>query len=202
MQHLEAQIPDEATPHRSRRRGWGVLRILREFVESVALALLLFFLLETTVQNTRVDGYSMEPNLYDKQYLIVNKVVYRLRPPERGDVVVFRFPDDPQQEFIKRIIGLPGEQVEIREGQVYINDQLLEEQYYVNAGSYSWGPATVGAGEYFVLGDNRAQSNDSHTWGMLPVENIVGKAWISLWPPQQWGFVPSFSFSSRTEEGG
>jgi len=179
-----------------------MLRLLRELIESVVLALLLFFVLETTVQNTRVDGYSMEPTLYDHQYLLVNKMAYRLRPPQRGDIIVFYSPYDPQQEFIKRIIGLPGEQVEIREGQVYINGQPLEESYYVKSGDYSWGPATVGDMEYFVLGDNRAQSNDSHTWGMLPADNIVGQAWISLWPPEQWGFVSSFPVKPPAREGG
>jgi signal peptidase I len=172
---------------------------LREVIETVLLTLLIFFLVRTLIQNFRIEGSSMEPNLHDGQYLIINKIVYRFHPPERGDIVVFQFPRNPQRDFIKRIIGLPGEKIEVRQGEVLINDQELEEPYAPKAGSYSWGPALVGENELFVLGDNRNNSSDSHSWGMLPRDKIVGKAWVSYWPPQHWSLIPHYSFQLQNQ---
>ncbi len=167
---------------------------LREVVETVVLTLLIFFLVRTLIQNFRIEGSSMEPNLHDGQYLIINKIVYRFYPHERGDIVVFQFPRNPKRDFIKRVVGLPGEKVEVKQGKVLINDQELEEPYAPKTSSYSWGPALVGENELFVLGDNRNNSSDSHSWGMLPQDKVVGKAWISYWPPQYWSLIPHYSF--------
>lgn len=170
---------------------------LRELVETLLLTLVIFLLIRFAVQNFRIEGFSMEPNFHDGQFLLVNKVVYMLHPPDRGDVVIFRFPNNPARDFIKRIIGLPGDRVEIKEGTVYINGEVLHETYPLNEGSYSYGPVIVGPDEYFVLGDNRNNSSDSHSWGMLPAKDLIGKAWISYWPPRLMGLIPSYSYAAE-----
>ncbi|MFQ6059279.1 MAG: signal peptidase I [Anaerolineae bacterium] len=192
-------LEEEARERPSRWRG--VKSLVHEAFETIILTLLIFLLIRVVVQNFRIEGSSMEPNLHAGQYLIINKFAYRwLHPPQRGDIIVFEYPRAPNRDFIKRVIGLPGEKVEIRQGRVYINDQPLEEPYLSRLGTYSWGPQVVGEDEYFVLGDNRNNSSDSHTWGMLPKGNIVGKAWISYWPPQYWGLVPNSNYSFASSE--
>lgn len=116
----------EETTDDSISRWQGVKSLLRETIETVVLTLLIFFLIRTFIQNFRIEGASMEPNMHDGQYLIISKIAYWLHPPQRGDVVVFDFPRDPNRQFIKRIIGLPGEHLEIRQGRVFINGQVLE----------------------------------------------------------------------------
>ena len=130
--------------------------------------------------------------LHQNQYLIVDKFTYRwLHPPQRGDIIVFIFPQSSDRDFIKRVIGRPGEKVEIRQGRVYINDRLLEEPYITNPGISQWGPEVVPADSYFVLGDNRPNSSDSRAWRWLPRDHVIGRAWLSYWPPQRWGLVPT-----------
>jgi len=167
---------------------------LREIVDTVLLMLLIFIVVRVAVHTFRIEGISMEPNLHDGQYLIVNKLVYYLHPPQRGDIVVFHYPRNPRRDFIKRVIGLPGEKVEIRGEHIFINDKELEEPYAVHKGNYAWGPQVMGPDEYFVLGDNRNSSSDSHNWGPVPRGDIIGKAWISYWPPNYWGLVPHYSY--------
>ena len=177
--------------------GWQSLKLfLRESVETAVLALLIFLLMRVVVQNFRIEGYSMEPNLHQGQYLIVNKAVYRwLHPPERGDIIVFEYPRAPDRDFIKRVIGLPGEKVEIRNGVVYINDEPLPEPYLDNKGHGNFPPTVLGPDQYFVLGDNRDNSSDSRMWGPLPRDRIIGKAWVSYWPPRMWGRIPDADYS-------
>jgi signal peptidase I len=110
--------------------------------------------------------------------------------PKRGDIVVFRYPRDPSRDFIKRVVALPGETVEIKAGQVYVNNQRLEEPYIMDNPTYSKEPAVVLPDQYFVLGDNRNNSSDSHVWGPVPVDNVIGKAWLTYWPIQDWGSIP------------
>lgn len=180
-------LPTSASPQR-RSLGRTVLGLLRDIIESAVLAVILFLLIQSTVQSTIVEGYSMEPALLDGQRLLVNKLAYHFSSPQRGDIVVFHAPRGSEdKDLVKRIIGLPGEKVEVRRGRVYINDEFLQESYLPRTGTYSWGPRIVGPEEYFVLGDNRENSSDSHTWGMLPANLIVGKVWLSLWPPERWG---------------
>jgi signal peptidase I len=177
---------------------WGSARnVAREIVEPLVLTVIIFLVIRLVVQNFRIEGYSMEPTLHQDQFLIVNKLLYQLpgRDPERGDIVVFEYPRAPDRDFIKRVIGLPGDTVEVRQGQVFINDQPIQEPYISAPPTYSWGPRMVSEGEYFVLGDNRNNSSDSHTWGFLPKANIIGKAWVSYWPPQHWGLVPDSGLS-------
>ncbi len=174
----------------------GFSSALRELIETLILTLVIFLLIRFAVQNFRIEGFSMEPNFHDGQFLFVNKLVYMLHPPERGDVIVFVPPNNSTRDFIKRIIGLPGDKVEIITGRVYINGQELDETYPLNVATYSMAPVIVPPGEYFVLGDNRNYSSDSHSWGTVSGQKIIGKAWVSYWPPQLIGFVPTYSYAS------
>jgi signal peptidase I len=141
------------------------------------------------VQNFRVEGFSMEPTLRTNQYLLVNKLSYLVSEPQRGDIVVLRFPQDPRRDFIKRIIGLPGEEVEVRGGRVYVNGRALDEPYIRDRPLYAYPRKRVPENQYFVLGDNRNNSHDSHVWDWLPKEYIIGKAWLSYWPISSWGVL-------------
>lgn len=159
-------------------------RFLRDALETILLALVLFVAVRSTLQNTRVDGHSMEPTLHDGQYLMVNKLAYRLGLPERGDIVVFPSPQDGGRALIKRVVGLPGEEVAIYDGQVYINGARLMEPYLAsNLGMGDWGPIVLQQDEYLVLGDNRGNSNDSRNFGPVRGAVLIGKAWFSIWPP-------------------
>jgi len=139
-----------------------------------------------------VKGASMEPNFDDGQYLIIDELSYRLRQPARGEVVVFRYPADPKQYYIKRIIGLPGETVEVVDGRVKIYNSehslgfVLDETNYLppTVSTYGDQKTVLNSDEYFVLGDNRQASYDSRRWGVLPAENLIGRAWLRAWPPQ------------------
>lgn len=177
--------------------GWAVAgALLREAVETIILVLITFFLIQLVIRNFKVDGHSMVPNLHHGQYLVVDKISYRLpfklRPPQRGDVIIFSPPvQSPPADFVKRVIGLPGDTVEMRNGEVYINNELLPNIWEA-AQDYTSMPAVVVPEEtLFVLGDNRANSSDSRSWGFLKTEKVVGKAWLSYWPPQRWGFIPN-----------
>jgi signal peptidase I len=191
--YLES-IQTETTEEQSEEKtttSWDTAKtVIREILETVILTVIIFFLIQTVVRNFRVVGTSMEPNLHDSQYLIVDKISYRLGEPQRGDVIVFEPPSRPGEDYVKRVIGMPGDLVEIRNGQVLINNQIIDETYVVYRGSYSMSPRRVGEGELFVLGDNRNSSSDSHNWGMLAQDKVVGKAWITYWPPSQWGIIP------------
>lgn len=185
-------IPEE--PGDGEEQGTRVKGVLLEILETALLAAVIFVLARAAVQSFRIQGRSMEPNLNHGQSLIVNKLVYYLHAPQRGDVVAFHSPENPRGDAIKRIVGLPGEEVEIIEGQVLIDGVRLEESYITESTYGSWGPEVVGEGEYYVLGDNRDTSGDSRYFGMLAREAIIGKAWLLYWPPQQWGLVPHYTF--------
>ena len=187
--------------------------IVREFLEAIVLALVVFLVIQTSVQNFKVEGSSMQPTLEGGQYLLVNKLVYfridkerlsriipfwrvdnseqsfAVHPPERGEVVVFRFPKDPSRDFVKRVIGVPGESVEIRNGTVFVNGQALDEPYLTSHDRSDMGQIFLRDGQYFVLGDNRSGSNDSRNWGPVPEENFLGKVWIIYWPLSRWGVL-------------
>jgi signal peptidase I len=190
----EPGLPQIAVPTPERKAGWG--KAVRELIETLALTLVIFLLVRFAAPNFRIEGFSMEPDFHDGQYLFVNRLIYMLHPPERGDVIVFIPPTNTSRDYIKRVIGLPGERVEIVNGRVLIAGQELEEPYPLNPGTYSYGPVTVGTAEYFVLGDNRDNSSDSHSWGMLDAKKIIGKAWITYWPLDLVGWVPSYPYTS------
>lgn len=179
---------EETSPAAAPQASWSA--ILREIAETVILALVIFLLLRTVfIQNFRVEGSSMEPNFHNGQFLLVNKLSYRLGEPQRGDVIVFRYPRDPSRDFIKRIIGLPGETVEVRNNEIVVNGEHIEDLATVNPANYVSSPVTVGPDELFVLGDNRSNSSDSHSWGMLPMDDVIGKVILSYWPPKDWGLI-------------
>lgn len=170
--------------------NWDTIKgVVREVLETVVFTLVIFLLIQTVVRNFRVVGNSMEPNLHNGQYLVIDKVSYRIGDPQRGDVVVFAPPMRPDEDYVKRIVGLPGETVEVQQGRVLVNGMPLDEPYVVRPASYSMSVRQVGEDEYFVLGDNRNSSSDSHSWGMLPEANLVGRAWVSYWPPARWGSI-------------
>ncbi len=171
-------------------------RAVREIAETLVLTLIAFVLIRALIQNFRIEGASMEPNFHDGQFLIVDKVSYHFQKPQRGDVVVFVFPNNPARDFIKRIVGLPGDRIQVVHGQVNVNGQWIAEPYPLNPGTYFFSEAVVGDDELFVLGDNRNYSSDSHTWGMLPMKNVIGKAWASYWPAELIGWVQTYSFAA------
>jgi signal peptidase I len=179
--------------------GWKTAwAVVREVGETIILTLIIFLLIQTVIRNFRVVGTSMVDNLHNGQYLIIDKLSYSpwitnlfgFGGPQRGDVIVFEPPNRPGEDYVKRIIALSGETVEIDRGQVIINGEPLHETFQPRIGTYSMPPLVVPQGQIFVLGDNRNNSNDSHNWGSLPIENIVGRAWVSYWPPELWGTIP------------
>lgn len=169
---------------------------LREYFETIVFtAIIALFITRFVVEAYKIPTGSMENNLLIGDHLLVNKFVYGIDPEgrslfpykevKRGDVVVFKYPEDPETPFVKRVIGLPGENVEIRGRVVYINNRPLRENYthYINPDSLSdyYGPKKVPAGHYFVLGDNRDNSRDSRAWGYVPRSHIMGKAFVIYW---------------------
>lgn len=178
--------------------------LVREILQVALLALVIFFALYFVVQNFRINGTSMEPNLDNGQFILVNKTAYWFnRDPQRGDVVVFQAPElppgEPEVDRIKRVIALPGETVEIKsDGTIYITlpgertSHPLEEPYITQQPITHFGPYTVPPEHYFVLGDNRIVSYDSRAWGTVPRDKIIGKAWLIIWGIDDWGRVPNY----------
>lgn len=160
---------------------------IRELLITAVMALLIFLAVQATIQTFVVVGTSMQPTFEDGQRLVVNKFLFNLGQPHRGDVIIFVPPNAQAVDYIKRVIGLPGDTVEVKQGIVYVNGVKLDEPYIHNRATYSMPAEKVPAGTYFVLGDNRGNSNDSHNGWVVPKQNVVGKAWISIWPPGRWG---------------
>lgn len=171
--------------------------IFFDLIESVVVALSIFVVIYLfLLQPHQVKGASMDPTFHDGQYILTDKISYRFNLPQRGDVVVFKAPMNPDFDYIKRIIGLPGDTITIQEGQVVINGQPLSDEYiqsdtvllpgqYIREGKQ----ATVGSNEFFVLGDNRSHSADSRQWGMVPKKDIIGKVFFRYWPVNKFGIV-------------
>lgn len=161
---------------------------LRDVVMAVGLALLIVIFL---YQPVRVEGVSMMPDIRDQERIFVNKFIYRVKPIQRGDVIVFSYPLDARRSFIKRVIGLPGETVLIRNGRVFINGRELKEEYVARKfESHEDDPAVIVAPDHFyVLGDHRNSSNDSRAWGVVPRKNIYGKAVFRYWPLDEFGLI-------------
>jgi signal peptidase I len=186
------QGPDEPLPQLAPEpKMWQQsLKLLREVLETIVPAVIIALLINLFLaQATRVYGQSMEPTLNNDQRLVVEKISYRFHGPRRGDVVVIRMGDGPSELLIKRVVGLPGEEVMVRDGKVYIDGQPLEEPYIARFTYGDYGPQYVPPLSIFVLGDNRGFSNDSRAFGMVPIEHIVGRAWFSYWPLDRLGFV-------------
>lgn len=184
MEDIKSQPITEPVLLRGQRSGLPSFII--DILETLILAVILFVGINSVSARIRVDGSSMEPTLHGGEYVLVNKLSYRVGQPDYGDVIVFYYPRDPEQEYIKRVIGLPGDQVDVSDGRVYVNGQPLEEPYIAAAPVYpgSW---MVPENSLFVLGDNRNNSSDSHSWGSVPISYVVGKAVFVYWPPPAWG---------------
>jgi signal peptidase I len=160
----------------------------REVVETILLTLLIFFGIRLVVQNFKIEGMSMEPNLHDGQYLLVDKFSYLgSGEPQRGDVIVFES-WSPDKDFIKRVIGLPGEHIQLRDDGIFINDVLLDEPYLDQASGGN-DNLNLGPDEYYVMGDNRNNSSDSRNHGPMKGDQIIGKAWFTYWPRETIGWV-------------
>jgi len=177
---------------------------LRDLVTTLVLAAAIFLGLRTTLDTKIVDGPSMEPNFHDGQRLIVNKATYLFSEPERGDVIIFHSPDNKNADYIKRVIGMPGESVLIKDSTVYIRKEdgevlPLDEPYITSQAKKAFQGEEIPQGEYFVMGDNRNNSDDSRSGWMLPKENIVGKAWLSVWPPDMWGLAANYPLQEQTD---
>ena len=190
-------------------------RLAREILEAVLLALVVLIVLQATVRNFKVEGSSMAPTLESGQFLVVDQASFlkfdrerlsRVVPfwkvddaepefvftlPDRGEIIVFRYPRDTTKDFVKRVLGLPGETVEVRSGTVYVNGEAIREQYLRRLDGSSVPPLILGEKEYYVIGDNRRNSNDSRAWGAVPEENIVGRVWLVYWPWDDIHFVGS-----------
>ena len=179
----DQEVQAEVTAPVEEKTNWG--RFLMDIVETVVLAVVLFVGINAVSARVRVDGFSMRPTLEDGEFLLVDKVSYFFGDVKRGDIIVFHFPLNPDEELIKRVIGLPGDSIVVQNNQVFVNGQLLNEPYIFQAPLYS-GEWLVLDDHLFVLGDNRNNSNDSKDWGMLPAENVVGKAVLIYWPPPMW----------------
>lgn len=178
-------IPDLETTPVEGKRG-GVRRFFLDVLETLVLSLFLFLAINAVSARIRVESISMQPTLYAGDFVIVNKLAYKLGEPNRGDVVIFHYPPDPNREpYIKRVIGLPGEMVSVSGGDVYVNDVLMDEPYISAPPNYE-GSWQVPDNGLFVLGDNRNSSSDSHSWGMVPLDNVIGKAEVVYWPPTDW----------------
>lgn len=206
-----------------------VRSIVKELLETAIFILLVFVIVRGVVQNFKVEGSSMQPTMHTDQYILVNKIVYfhfdmnaplRLLPgqsdlppqvvypfhmPRRGEVVVFEYPGNRDEDYIKRVIGLPGETIEIRDGLVYVNGIVLDEPYLRGAqttcrpprDACSLGPVVVPQGSIFVMGDNRPGSSDSREWNALPLERLIGRAWVSYWPREDWGPIQTPTYASH-----
>jgi signal peptidase I len=201
MYYQQFDSPDyPLEPEPRPRKSWlkRTLHVTREVLETIVPAVLIALLINLFLaQATRVYGQSMEPNLHTDQRLVVEKLSYNryfrqlfgLSGPERGDVVVIRLESQGDELLIKRVIGMPGDTVEIHDGQVYVNGQPLTEPYVSGATTGFYGPVIVPPLHILVLGDNRGFSNDSRSFGTVPLEDVVGRAWFSYWPLNQVGFI-------------
>lgn len=198
----DPQLTPESPPV---KQDWK--NFVQEVLETLGLAVLLFFVINIISARVRVDGYSMRPTLQDGEFVLINRLAYQLGSYQRGDIIVFRPPmypeadffrrflglpniSDEYEDYIKRIIGLPGDTVKIEKGVVSINGFTITEPYIAAPPDYS-GEWTVPAGNLFVLGDNRNNSADSHAWGFLPKQNVLGKALVVYWPFVDWKALKS-----------
>ena len=167
---------------------------VRDILVTLLIAVVVYLGLRTAVQSYRVDGPSMQPNFETGQWVLANKLVYKLHSPERGDVIIFRSPHNRNSNLIKRVIGLPGESVELKNGVVYIHKAdgqtiALDEPYIPSSDTRPFTGSEIPEGEIFVLGDNRRVADDSRFGWLVPYGDIIGKAWLSTWPPGDWGLA-------------
>jgi len=170
----DLETPEEPTPQPKNTSG-----AVREVLQTLILAVVLYFLIDLVVARVRVENISMLPTLQPGEFVLVNKMAYEIGDFSRGDIVVFHY--SPVEDYIKRVIGLPGDEVQVNNGQVMVNGQLLDEPYISAPPQYT-GTWNVPEGSLFVLGDNRNQSSDSHRWGFIEEDSVIGKALVVYWP--------------------
>jgi signal peptidase I len=168
--------------------------LLRSIIETFILTAIIFLVVNITIGRFQIEGPSMEPNLQTGERVIVDKISYFVRPPQRGDIIVFD--GHGPVDLIKRIIALPGETIEIHAGQVIVNGIPLNEPYLQQPTSKELAPQQVEAGHYFVMGDHRDNSTDSRDFGPIAASEIVGRAWIIFWPPENWSIVPHYNYAA------
>ena len=185
---LEPQTQSEAQPEVQPEHKEDWKRFGLDILETIVLAAVLYLGINALSARVRVDGFSMVPTLQNGEYILVNRLAYKTGQPARGDIIVFSLPADNGQDLIKRVIGLPGETVHVSDGSVTINGVKLKETYIAQDPLY-FGDWTVPEGYLFVLGDNRNDSRDSHQWGLLPLENVIGKSVLIYWPQSEWQII-------------
>ena len=176
-----------------------LIRSLLEILQTLLVAALLFFAVNLVTARIRVEGSSMEPTMHDGELVVVYRLAYRWQAPTRGDIIVFRFPLDPERRFIKRVVGLPGDTLSMRDGRLWVNGMVVDEPDIAAPPRYD-GEWQVPEGELFVLGDNRNNSSDSQNWGPLPLRDVIGKAVLVYWPPEQIGLIPHFGPAVAAED--
>jgi signal peptidase I len=185
MENFRAEIiPDPGSEQPE--EGRSIKRFLLDVLETVFLSLVLFLGINAVSARIRVESISMQPTLYAGNFVVVNKLAYKIGEPKRGDIIIFHYPPDPDREpYIKRVIGLPNDEVTVQDGKVLVNGIPLQEPYISAPPNYenTW---VVPEDSLFVLGDNRNSSSDSHSWGFVPMENVIGKAEVVYWPPTAW----------------
>ncbi len=169
------------------------MKYFRDIIILVLLALAISLIARTTIETREVFHQSMLPTIEPGEYLIVSKAAYFFKDPQRGDIIVLKHPYDPNEPLIKRVIGLPGDFIEIRDHKVFINGSPLNEPYIREPVNYKYPYQEIPEDNYFVLGDNRNISNDSHKGWTVPRENIIGKAWITYWPPSKWKIIKDYN---------
>ena len=172
-----------------------LMRFLRDIIVPLIAAIVIFTLAKATIGSFKVYGYSMLPTIQNGDYIIVNKAAYFFSPPQRGDIIVLESPRTNDPDLIKRIIALPGDTVEIKMDTVYVNNTPLVEPYIFEKPHYTFPPEKLPPDNYFVLGDNRNNSADSHTGWTLPRTNIVGKAWLDYWPPPRCRIIEHYNLN-------
>ena len=167
--------------------------LAREIVETIALTLIIFLVIRFAIQSYRVEGVSMQPGLQSDEYVLVNKISYLFHAPEHGDVIVFHYPLDTTKDFIKRVIGLPGDTITLDSTTVTVDGVALNEPYISErANPLGKKDIKVPSDEYFVMGDNRPASDDSRDWGFVPKYDLVGKAVMVYWPFTKWELINTF----------
>lgn len=166
--------------------------LIREIIETIAITLLIFLIIRLAVESFRVDGDSMEPGLRNNEYVLVDEAAYLFQAPQRGDVIVFHYPLDTRKDFIKRIIGVPGDTVQTTSTSVIVDGHAISEPYISQPFNFDNNMWKLGADQFFVMGDNRDNSLDSRVWGPLQRNYIVGKAVAVYWPINAWELINTY----------
>ena len=175
------------------------MKFVRDIIIIIVAAIAICLAVNFTIETREVHSQSMLPDIEPGEHIIVSKAAYFFHPPERGEVIVFHSPRNPKSDLIKRIIALPGDTIEIEGHTVFVNDIPLVEPYISESPEYTFPFQEIDADHYFVLGDNRNSSSDSHKGWTVPRTNIVGKAWVTYWPPHRWHIIKHYFIDTSTQ---